>query len=202
MTKKEMIFYYDNVWFQHILGSEKGRHLKGSLSYYAVWQLELFCERAREKGEIPYAQHWCYCIEEKNSDDCQPTVQLSERKSKRKSVVWKEAGENESEGMLCYTLNPILANTAPLSDHVTVQITPMPRTYSLLPPLNFFPTYGERLEVSMLFPGVQALSFISPSKAPQGTQFGPGATFKTGQCLLSGYPVGGFKAKGQPGGCL
>lgn len=104
--------------------------------------------------------------------------------------------------MLCYTLNPILANTAPLSDHVTVQITPVPRTYSLLPPLNFFPTYGERLEVSMLFPGVQALSFISPSKAPQGTQFGPGATFKTGQCLLSGYPVGGFKAKGQPGGCL
>ena len=38
--------------------------------------------------------------EEKKSDDCQPTVQQSERKPKRKSVVWKGAGENESEGML------------------------------------------------------------------------------------------------------
>lgn len=48
----------------------------------------------------------------------------------------------------------------------------------------------------MLIPGAQALSFISPSKATQGTQFEPGATFKTGQCLLSGYSIGGFKAKG------
>ena len=68
----------------------------------------------------------------------------------------------------------------------------------LLSHLHLFPTYGEWLEVSMLIPGAQALSFISPSKAPQGTQFEQGATFKTGQCLLSGYSIGGFKAKGQP----
>ena len=135
--------------------------------------------------------------EEKKSDDCQPTVQQSERKPKRKSVVWKGAGENESEGMLCHTLNPTLANMAPLPDQVAVQIAPMPRTYSLLSHLHLFPTYGEWLEVSMLIPGAQALSFISPSKAPQGTQFEQGATFKTGQCLLSGYSIGGFKAKGQ-----
>lgn len=136
--------------------------------------------------------------EEKKSDDCPPTVQQSESKPKRKSVVWKVAGENENEGMLCHTLNPTLANMAPLPDQVTVQIAPMPRTYSLLSHLHLFPTYGEWLEVSMLIPEAKALSFVSPSKALEGTQFELGATFKTGQCLLSGYSIGGFKAKGQP----
>ena len=59
----------------------------------------------------------------------------------------------------------------------------MLRTCSLLSRVHLLPTYGERLEVSMLIPGAQALSFISPSKQPQGTQFESGATFKMGQSL-------------------
>ena len=83
MTKKEMIFYYDNGWLQHILGSEKRWHLKGSLSYYTVLQLELFCARAEERVRFP--MHSIYAITSRGKE-----VRWLPAYS---AAVWKETQE-------------------------------------------------------------------------------------------------------------
>ena len=45
-----MRFYYNLVWPVHILENEKRQSFNGSLNYYTILQLELFCHRNRKAG--------------------------------------------------------------------------------------------------------------------------------------------------------
>lgn len=101
LTKKEMIFYYDNVWLQHILGSEKRWYPKGSPSYYTVLQLELFCARARGKGEIPYAQHLYYYIKRKRSQ-MTASLQCSSLKGTQEKICCMKGSGRKMRMRACY----------------------------------------------------------------------------------------------------
>lgn len=72
--------------------------MNGSLHYYTILQLELFCERASENDEIPYAEAFTLLyLEEKKSDSCCLMVQRSEGKTRGKSVLPEKEGESETE---------------------------------------------------------------------------------------------------------
>ena len=53
MTQKEMISCCDGVWSQYTLASGNRWPLNGSINYYMISQLKLFCERAGKNDEIP-----------------------------------------------------------------------------------------------------------------------------------------------------
>ena len=63
----------------------------------------------------------------------------------------------------------------------TAHPPPMPPSYSP-PPVS--PTHGGQIEVSVLTPRAQEPDLVSPSKTPQATQLGPGATSTAGQFPL------------------
>ena len=71
---------------------------------------------------------------------------------------------------------------------VVVPTAPMPPTYSLLSPPPVSPTYGDRLEVSVLTPGAQGPGLVSPSKMRQSIQFGLGATSGAGNFPCTDIP--------------
>lgn len=88
--------------------------MNGSLYYYTILQLELFCERASENDEIPYAEAFTLLyLEEKKSDSCCLMVQRSEGKTRGKSVLPEKEGESETEDTFFQNLNSPLANLAP-----------------------------------------------------------------------------------------
>ena len=67
-----------------------GPSLNGLLSYYTVLELELFCERAGKKDEIPYVEAFMLLHpEEKKPDSCC----LWYRKTKGKSVLQEGEGK-------------------------------------------------------------------------------------------------------------
>lgn len=55
MTKKRMS-YCNIVWPMYALEFEEKWPLDGSLNYYTVLQLELFCQRSRKWDEVHYVQ--------------------------------------------------------------------------------------------------------------------------------------------------
>ena len=64
-----------------MLGSEEQRPLNGSLNYYAISQLEVFCKRAGKRDEIPQVEAFMlFHQEKKESEDYHLMVQRSERK--------------------------------------------------------------------------------------------------------------------------
>ena len=66
-----------------MLGSEEQRPLNGSLNYYAISQLEVFCKRAGKRDEIPYAEAFITLHQEKKeSEDYHHMVWRSEEKLK------------------------------------------------------------------------------------------------------------------------
>lgn len=56
MTKKQMVFYYKTTWLIYVSESEGRWPLNGTLNYYAILQLELFCARSGKRDEILYMQ--------------------------------------------------------------------------------------------------------------------------------------------------
>ena len=73
----------NSVWTQHMLGSEEQRPLNGSLNYYAISQLEVFCKRAGKRDEIPYVETLMLLHQKKKeSEDYHLMVWRSERKPK------------------------------------------------------------------------------------------------------------------------
>ena len=83
VTKKEMIFYCSSVWSHYMLGSGERWPLNGSLNYYKILQLELFCERAGKNDKIPYVEALMLLNQEdKASDGGCLIVQQSKRKTK------------------------------------------------------------------------------------------------------------------------
>ena len=195
MTKKDMIYYCNRVRVQYMLGSEEQWPLNGSLNYYMISQLEMFCKRAGKRDEIPYVEAFMLLHqEEKESEGCHLMVQRSERKPKGEPILQGEEGENESGGMLFQNLNLPLAYTAPpMAEQaapavVPTALRPTPPTYSP-PPISL--THGDQIVVSMLTPGAQEPGLVSPSKTRQSTQFGPGAVSAAGQFPLLRYPLRG-----------
>ena len=84
-----MLFYCNSVWPHYTLGSREWWPLNGSLHYYTILHLELFCERASENDEIPYAEALTLLYqEEKKSGSCCLMVQR----------FWKE-----NQGDICFT---------------------------------------------------------------------------------------------------
>jgi len=66
-----------------MLGSEEQRPLNGSLNYYAISQLEVFCKRAGKRDEIPYVETLVLLHQKKKeSEDYHLMVWRSERKPK------------------------------------------------------------------------------------------------------------------------
>ena len=64
-----------------MLGSEEQRPLNGSLNYYAISQLEVFCKRAGKRDAIPQVGAFMlFHQEKKESEDYHLMVQRSERK--------------------------------------------------------------------------------------------------------------------------
>ena len=88
ITKKDMIYYCNKMWTQYMLGSEERWPLNGSLNYYTISQLEMFCKRAGKRDKIPYVGAFMLLHqEEKESEGCHLMVQWSERKHKEKPVL-------------------------------------------------------------------------------------------------------------------
>ena len=98
----------------------------GSLNYYTISQLEVFCKRAGKRDEIPYVEAFMLLHqEEKESEGCHLMVQWSERKTKGEPVLQGEEGENESGDMLLQDLNPPLAYPAPpLAEQAVPAVVP------------------------------------------------------------------------------
>jgi hypothetical protein len=44
------------AWPMYILGKKEKQSLNGTLSYYMILQLELFCQKAGKCNQIPYVQ--------------------------------------------------------------------------------------------------------------------------------------------------
>ena len=66
-----------------MLGSEEQWPLNGSLNYYAISQLEVFCKRAGKRDEIPYVETLMLLhLKKKESEDYHLVVWRSERKPK------------------------------------------------------------------------------------------------------------------------
>ena len=66
-----------------MLGSEEQRPLNGSLNYYAISQLEVFCKRAGKRDEIPYVETLMLLHQKKKeSEDYHLMVWRSEEKLK------------------------------------------------------------------------------------------------------------------------
>ena len=177
VTKKEMTFYCNSVWPQYTLGSREWWPLNGSLHYYTILHLELFCERTSENDEIPYAEALTPLYQkEKKSDSCCLMVQWFERKTRGRSVLQDKEEESETEDTLFQNLNSPLANLAPPLPEQTaltaVPTTPTSPTYSLLSILPVSPTYRDQTEVSMLTRGAQGPGTVSSSKTGQRTPFG------------------------------
>ena len=75
MSKRKMIFYFNSVWPQYLLGSKEWWPLNGSLNYNTILKLELFCEEAGKNDKIPYMQAFVLLHQdEKKSDSCRLTV--------------------------------------------------------------------------------------------------------------------------------
>ena len=55
-----------------MLGSEEQRPLNGSLNYYAISQLEVFCKRAGKRDEIPYVEAFILLYQEKKVSGLPP----------------------------------------------------------------------------------------------------------------------------------
>ena len=49
MTKKRTKFYHNFIWSMYVLEHEERWSLNGSLNYYFILQLELFCYRNRKE---------------------------------------------------------------------------------------------------------------------------------------------------------
>ena len=106
MTKKDMIYSFNRVWTQYVLGSEEEWPLNGSLSYYTISQLEVFCKREGKRDEIPYVEAFMLSHQEENeSEDCHLMVQRSERKPKGKPILQGKEGEMSGD-MLFQNLKP------------------------------------------------------------------------------------------------
>lgn len=52
-TRKKMVFYCNTVWPMYVLEFEEKWPLNGSLNYYTVFQLALFCQRSRKWDKAP-----------------------------------------------------------------------------------------------------------------------------------------------------
>ena len=71
-----------------MLGSGERWPLNGSLNYYKILQLELFCERAGKNDKIPYVEALMLLNQEdKASDGGCLIVQQSKRKTKWKPIL-------------------------------------------------------------------------------------------------------------------
>ena len=67
-----------------MLGSEEQWPLNGSLNYYAISQLEVFCKRAGKRDEIPYVETLMLLhLKKKESEDYRLMVWRSEGKLNR-----------------------------------------------------------------------------------------------------------------------
>ena len=186
-----MIYSCHRLWTQYMLGSEERWPLNGSLDYYIICQLEVFCRRAGKRYEIPYVECSIHLLNqvETKSGGCHLMVQWFERKPKGEPVLQGEEGENESGDMLFQNLTPLPAYPAPpLVEQAVPAVVPtapsMPPTCSLLslPPVSS--KHGDQIEVSMLTPRAQGPDLVSPSKTQEDTKFGLGVTSTAGQFPL------------------
>ena len=169
------------MWTQYMLGSEERWPLNGSLNYYTISQLEMFCKRAGKRDKIPYVGAFMLLHqEEKESEGCHLMVQWSERKHKEKPVLRGKRKKKWEWGHVISKLNP---PTQPV--HLPSGRAGCPRQLFQLPPPPppvpptdspppVSPTPGDQIQVSMVIPRAQGHGLVSPSKTQQGTQFGPG----------------------------
>ena len=74
MTKKDLIYYYNRVWTQYMLGTEEQWPRSGLLNYYLISQK--YFAKEQGKDEIPYAVEAFTLLhqEEKESEGCHLTV--------------------------------------------------------------------------------------------------------------------------------
>lgn len=56
ITMKELVFYCNTAWPMYSLDSREKWSLKGSLNYYTIIYLELFCQWFGEWNKIPHIQ--------------------------------------------------------------------------------------------------------------------------------------------------
>lgn len=116
-----MTFNCRNVWPRYSSASEERWRLNGSLNYYTILQLELFCERAGEMMRFLTCKHLrCYIRKRKSQTVATLWYEGLKRNPREKSVLPEDKEGNESEDILLQTLNPPLAMLAVPASALTI----------------------------------------------------------------------------------
>ena len=114
-TPKHLISLYNSVWPQYQLGDRNRWPVNGSLNYNTTLQLDLLCQRQKERDEIPYVQFFM--------------------------VLYPNKGLHKGCGLS--SIEVILVLHPPSEDLLDLFPNPLPTALSL-PPSFICPNLGQR----------------------------------------------------------